>query len=225
MPRRRNSRRRPYASRRRNKSSTGTEILRVERTQIQGSLPATRDVRYDSINSKKVYTFERSWQAGLVALATSPVDTFGSIQITLNSFPGYLDFTSLFDLYRIVRVQVVFTPTSQNSFSGPLMTVIDYDDAATPTSIGALTQYQTLQITPSGSTVDRVFTPRIAVAAYSGSAFTSYASSSLQWIDSNSPAVPHYGLKYAVEGITGTTSGDAKWSINVKAVFQFRNPL
>jgi len=43
----------------------------------------------------------------------------------------------------------------------------------------------------------RVFRPRIAMAAYSGSVFTSFANMTNVWLDTASNSVQHYGLKVA----------------------------
>lgn len=225
--RKRNNRRRQRATRRvpyTKVNSQLDQLIQYESSQTLASQPAVTDVQYPRLNPNQVYTFERSWQIGTVQLATAPLDTFGSIFTQLDDLPGYTEFTALFDLYRFDKLQIDFIPTQQTGYSGNLVTVIDYNDASVPVSIANLMQYQTAQQNAAGSTVRRVFTPRIDLAAYSGSAFTSYATAAMQWIDTASPDVIHYGVKWGVQGIIAQISTDVKWIINAKAIIQFKNP-
>lgn len=224
---RRNNRRRQRRSRTAPYTKVNAQLdqlIQYESSQTLASQPAVIDVPYPRLNPNQVYTFERSWQIGTVQLSNAPLDTFGSVFTQLDDLPGYTEFTALFDLYRFEKLQVDFIPTQQTSYSGNLITCIDYNDASVPVSIANLMQYQTAQQNAAGSTVRRVFTPRIDLAAYSGSAFTSYATAALQWIDTASPDVIHYGIKWGVQGVVAQISSDVKWIINAKAIVQFKNP-
>jgi hypothetical protein len=155
------------------------------------------------------------------------------MQFSLDQLPGYTDFTALFDQYRIrhVRLQcsTLAAPfgqaTTATSFP-TVYTVIDYDDAATPTSVAQLQQYDTLMVAPNAQSFERHIAPRPALAAYSGSVFTAFASSSnLIWIDSNNVTVPYYGFKWATDAVTTVSGTYLLLSVNVTFSLECRHPL
>ncbi len=104
-----------------------------------------------------------------------------------------------------------------------LTTAIDHDDASTPTSLDNLLVHASS--IPHGTfnrPFSRVFIPRISVATYQG-AFTGYASEEPQWIDSNNPAVQHYGFKYIMEAVPPTATSN--WvAVYVKMWVSLRYP-
>jgi hypothetical protein len=185
------------------------------------SMPRVRDAQLMRAPRNKCYLFERSIQGPTIVNATAPLDTFGALSYRLSDFTDYTEFTLLFDQYRILQFQFVFTPTSNNNYAGTLATVIDLNDGTVPVLMNALYQYPTLMLSRPGQLVTRTFQPQVALAAYSG-AFTSYANRGAQWIDSQSPSVFHYGLKYGITGISGQPS-TAQYVVITRAVIQCRN--
>jgi hypothetical protein len=157
-----------------------------------------------------VRSFIRSTDFDTVLTSGVTVNSYDqALGIALNILPGYAEFTSLFDQYRIMMVEVTFySPyvTIQATATPKLMlhTVNDYDDytAVTPTAMQEYETYQQRDLS-FGKPIHFSFKPRVALAAYSG-AFTSYANQGNQWLDVASPAVQHYGLKYALEMVFST---------------------
>jgi len=155
-------------------------------------------------------------------------------------------FTQLFDRYKILGVKVRIVPYStqtpmdnynvstQQASSWMIHSVIDYDDA-TPVSSSA-TGVQAISDRPSyrwNNMLDprrlghkRYLRPRIAVAAYSGT-FTSYTNMKSPWIDQQSPAVQHYGLKWVMQVVTPfpATSSTFWFRVESKYYFAFKDPL
>lgn len=144
---------------------------------------------------------------------------FFTSQFNLASVPGYAEWTTLYDQYKIVGVHVKFfcfstasltdAPSAGNPSLGAIMaTILDYDDAAangiTADGVGMqlMRNYQTYQeknmLNMRSGIVKRFLRPRIAVAEFSGT-FASYGNFKSGWIDSNSPNVQHYGLKGLIE--------------------------
>jgi hypothetical protein len=169
----------------------------------------------------RLYSFHRSFSVGNITGSTTG-ETDGAVTVTLASFPDYTDFTNLFDTYRILQAVVEFNPlfldTTATTNYPPLATVIDYDDGNS-TAYAQLEEYDSFMITQTGQYFQRVFTPRIALAAYSGT-FTSYSQPKAgTWIDVASTGVVHYGLKYALP-ICG--AANSVWSVTVHAILQFR---
>lgn len=171
------------------------------------SLPATRDIQPMTRPSRPpIHTFEVTVDKGTVTVTNGV--TSGALVFALSDVPSPTDFTSLFDQYRIAQVRVEFLPLV--SAFGPsttatdlpyVLTAIDYDDG-TAVSTAALQQYGTCMSTSIIEYHQRVLNPRAALAAYSG-AFTSYAQSPPgQWMDSASPSIQYYGLKWATTPVT-----------------------
>lgn len=135
----------------------------------------------------------------------------GALVFRLSDLPSYTDFTNLYDQYRFVAVSVKFIASyphynaiaAATSQWGLFFTALDLDDGATPT-VGLLHENGTMIATHPSKDVTRRLVPHSAVAAYGG-AFTSYANKIGDWIDSSSPGVDHYSVKYLLEVSTGTT--------------------
>ena len=170
----------------------------------------------------------RSVNLGTLIQATSTVNTFigKGLQFTLNDLPSVAEFTALFDQYKIEKVVVHMIPFSTGSLmtqnvSFPLITVIDFDDAATPTTEDFLLQYANNSITHANQEVHRTLIPRVAAAVYdAGGLFNGYANQQT-WIDAASPAVVHYGFKAGIGPAFGTV-GVAGWNIYADYHLAFR---
>jgi hypothetical protein len=205
---------------RRNPEVTLLKEIRESLISTQtSSEPDVKDVILSRLKPNKIYNFEFTATSLISASAVAEVD--GAISFTLNTLTGYTSMTSLFDQYRIVGVQLQFLP-SQNSYTaaaGAIFTAFDYDDA-TPVVLSTLYQRQTLKATPAGVYFERSLKPRIALAAYAG-AFTSFANVGDVWIDSASPAVVYYGLKY---GIPATASAPS-WTVKQRYMIQCRSQI
>jgi hypothetical protein len=219
MPNRKSKR----SSRKTSRNSAATaqlkQIASYEQTQLR-IFKASEDVPRLIISPGKVHTFTRSFQASNLTISTT-VDLVGSIEVHLSDFPGATDFTSLYDMYRITQVTVKFSPSNSAS-RGRLITAIDYDDASTAFVLNDLEQYATLWEAEPDTYVIRTYNPRIAVAAYAATVFTSFANQKASWIDANSPGVSHYGLKYVLPTNPGATAGIA-YNVLVTGIIQCKS--
>jgi len=185
--------------------------------QQTSSLPVVPDIKMNRIKGNKVYTFEQSFTSGIGGNNTTETDM--AFSFSLNSIANATSLTNIFDTYRIIAVRAQFIPneTAQGS-GGPVYTVIDYDDTST-TSLTAALQYDTLQVAPAGAFFERNFAPRVAVSAYAGTSFGSFAQLNNTWIDTASSSVAHYGLKAVVP----PSPNPPLWTILFTLTFQFRN--
>jgi len=125
----------------------------------------------------------------------------------LAALPSYTEFTSLFDRYRIARVDIKFactfnganvaiaatTPTSIPQ----LLSVVDLDDDTALTQSADYYQYSTFSVQRLDHVSKFSFTPHVAVAVYNG-AFTGYGNTEM-WLDMGSTSVKHYGFKFEVD--------------------------
>jgi hypothetical protein len=119
---------------------------------------------------------------------------------------GYLELANVFDQYRIAKVVYKVVPVfnvaqvGSSPLEGTIVSVIDYDDANTPTNLDQLMEFNTHRIHDIQKPWMRTIYPRIASATFSGSTFSGYyAPSGKQWVDVGSTGVQHYGLKWGCD--------------------------
>jgi hypothetical protein len=145
----------------------------------------------------------------------------GSTNVQITSLPNFAEFTSLYDQYRIDRVEVGFTFSNNvSTVSNPTTTLpilgvaIDYDDVA-DTNFSSLQQYDSFQSfqlgAPSLPSGKRVFSlsPTFTSSVYTN-AGTGHARQR-GFLDCSYPTVQHYGLKASLDpmyySVGGTTVG------------------
>lgn len=133
----------------------------------------------------------------------------GGVSFQLSDLPSYSELTSLFDQYKIAGVAyrwcITKDPMVISSKVYPrLVQVHDYDDAGVPATTD-LYQYtncneywfnETKQCTPW-----RYIKPARASVEYEGPTNSSYSPKWSGFIDCLSNSAPHYGIKYAYEGL------------------------
>ncbi len=196
---------------------TQTRMLPNQRDKIPMPLPRPNQV------------FTTTRKAPLIEIYADSAGTTGATAFTLDTLPSYTDFTSLFDQYRIVEIRASFNPVvspfgaSTTAVDLPMLyTAIDRDDATAPANVDTLRQFNTCQATSYKEFQQRTLSPRFAKAAYSG-AFTSYSSSNQgDWVDSNSPSVQYYGLKWALSPVTVVSGQYLLYNVDITYVLQFR---
>jgi hypothetical protein len=111
---------------------------------------------------------------------------------------------------------VWITPQVSEAISlrqGQYYTVLDFDDSTALTSVAAAQDYSTCVTSPQSCGQYRHFKPRVAMAVYAPSAFTSFGNISAPWIDTSSSNVAHYGVKVAC---TPTTANAQVFDLNIK---------
>jgi hypothetical protein len=185
--------------------------------------PDIPDVPRMRLAPQRCFTGAFSYTA-LNITGNSTTPTNGAITFALSNATDYTSWVNCFDSYRIAHVQVEFIPasiglTGTSNMNGILYSAIDYDDATTLDSTGLL-QYDTVQVVNSPQFFERRLVPRAAKAMYSGAVFNGYGQDTAPWIDTNSPAVQHYGVKYS-QSIT--SSAVTTYSVVVTMFVNFRN--
>lgn len=153
--------------------------------------------------------------------------TYGGTYFYLGQVPGSSEFTALFDQYRIRKIDLHFYPNQQSFTSSTgasavtniptrIVTAFDYDDSVAPSSLNELREYSTAQVNTMVERFSRSIKPAVSIMAYEGVGATGYCPKWDQWISTNDPGVPHYGLKWTVPA--GATSTNA-YQLAVEAVF------
>lgn len=139
--------------------------------------------------------------------------SFGGAAPTMLTLPNYTEFTALYDQYRInwVDCEFMFSNNMSNVTSpGTTLPVMylakDYDDSNVA-NYTDLQQYSTLQVWQLGQQQGRDgihhvrVKPNVDTAVYQSALVQGYARSKPIFIDTSSPAVPHYGVKIAYDPI------------------------
>jgi len=138
---------------------------------------------------------------------------------SLDQLPSYSEFTTLFDRYKITRVDIKFVcsfnganiaiPATTPTSIPQLLSVHDYDDETALSQSADYYQYSTFRIDRLDRILNFSLVPRVASAVYNG-AFTGYGNS-VMWLDMNSTGVRHYGFKFEVDpmlyGVGANTTG------------------
>jgi len=173
----------------------------------------------------KNYTFRQLDTNGVTIAGVVGSVAGGAFQFNLNSLSNAAAFVALFDQYRIRAIRLTFLPrtnvVSGTAYNPPLYTVIDYDDTATLGTRSAMTQRDCCTVTQVYESLQRTFTPHIAVAAYSGT-FTSYANEVAPWLDCGSPSIQHYGLKWFIDSCATPAP---LWDVEIEYWIEFRNVI
>lgn len=193
MPLRRVGRRRIGGVRRRN-------AARIYRRY--GARPAMRGALRSMISRPNVYDFKRKIYYENLFIVNSGTPLGYAFQQTLSQLPNYTDFTNLYDQYMIKKIVVKIIPkitqhnlattTIGNSDLPQLHSVIDYDDATTPTSVSQLVEYQTHKMTRGNEVHTRVIVPKVELDV----AAATSAPKAYQWLDCDASTVNHRGLKF-----------------------------
>jgi hypothetical protein len=149
------------------------------------------------------------------------------------SLPSSAEFKSLFDSFRIdgVTLKMVYSNNSSTSASNttslPTFYMCeDHDDANVPASNTELLQRSGLTIHQFGDTGkdgnEFLFhlKPRVAIAAYQPTAFSSYTTpSQAVWVNCGYPGTEHFGFKMWYEAVGSTNA--AIGTLQIWAMYHF----
>lgn len=168
------------------------------------------------VNLKPTYTvpykFSRTFEIG--GLPKAATDLGHAFPFALSLLPNYSEFATLFDRYRIRKVDVRMTLDQLSTGSGvtrypTVWAYMDDDDASIPTSKSTVLERQSV----------RPFTYTEAATVYSvslqprwlldGTNKQSLAPRDM-WIDMTTPSVSHYGLKLWIDNYNTTSGGYIK---------------
>jgi hypothetical protein len=147
----------------------------------------------------KIYNVEQLFSNGSIGGSSSVGTTGYGKAFTTADIQQFSSYAAVFDQYRFMMIEAWLVPailSLTNSVGTQTMySVIDYDDANTPTSAQQLLQYTNVQMSSILCGHYKKFRPHNADALYGAGAFSSYGNVQSQWIDVASSAVAHYGIK------------------------------
>lgn len=165
----------------------------------------------------------------------SSSDVFASYAFALADIPNVASIGSLFDQYRIEKIQLRFksrnpalfvsNATSPNNSSTEPFLVIDRDDNTAPTAISELQQYDNCQQFSAQDSIDIIFEPSITPSVFSGGAFSGYSvdDSGKYWLDLANTSIPHYGVKVGIPALTASTAQRFDWVVTAWYKVSFKN--
>lgn len=176
------------------------------------------------IMSSAPHSYKRTQYFPSALSVSNLAEVYGSYAFQLSAVASASEYTNLYDMYKISAVKWTLMPRGNSAEAGTnnnntkVLTVLDYDDDDTPTSIDQLCQYETCKTTNLSRDHSRYLKPKFAKMIYKTAATTGYGVGS-GWVDCNSTDIPHYGVKYC---LLRTTSGTVVYDLKVTYYLQFK---
>jgi len=165
--------------------------------------------------------------------AAPTTNSYFAIGFELNDLDQVASLTALYDQYRIDKVELkimsadtsinVMNTASPNGTVPFMLIAIDSDDNNAPTSLAYMRQYDQVETVTYGNSYFVTVKPSVTPANYASSAFDGYSVVRASWLDSASPAIVHYGVKGAINALTGASTSFCQWQIFAKYFLSFRS--
>jgi hypothetical protein len=147
---------------------------------------------------RPVYKFNRVVE-GIYDIATTGISpTIGAWEFRLDTLPGYTDFTNLFDMYIIKKVEIDWLPEYteltdaalvSNAVNVRFNTAIDISDGGSPATVDEVLEYATVQSTGITKPHKRVFTPSFLMGGLVPCNC---------WLPTTASSERHYSVKYGI---------------------------
>lgn len=184
----------------------------------------SKRTRY-SKKGQKLYLFKRNVDFGLLIIDNiNP--TFIAYNFSLSDIPSVIDFTRLYDVYKLNAVKITFRPQmTQNISLGTInnananarfFSALDYNDGTPVTTIDELREYQSVKCTPILRQHKRYLRPKIVDSA-------GIYNPGSKWIATTSPATDYFGIKVAVEPMDSSGVTSMQYSIECVYYMSFKN--
>jgi len=182
------------------------------------------------VSRQPIHNFKRTWlDASTFYLGAAEMK--GGYSFKLSDLPGYTEFTSLFDQYRIRKVKIVLVPNfgpntvpSGGAFLSnfSVNTVLDYNDVTAPANLNELLEYQNMRRTKGTREHKRYFTPAVAFSESTVGATTAIDSKFSPWLSTSQAGTLHFGLKYYA-GAIGATTDTLRYQAYITYYIQCKN--
>jgi hypothetical protein len=167
------------------------------------------------MTESKTMTIVKNYRLAGVLTTSTSVPTFYGFFLAFDGVSDYASYQAVFDEFKIEQAEVWLTPnltTSTAETIGQSVSVIDFSDSKTPTTIAGLLEYSTAVVGPANHGHYHKFTPQVDMAAFQAGATFGYATKAAPWLLLNNPSVQHYGVKFGVDA----TSTAYSWDANVR---------
>lgn len=172
-------------------------------------------------------TFDLDRQAVFTLSNVAGSTSYGtlSLDFQVQDIPTLNDFGALYDKYKLAFVKVKIIPYATSAQTGAAFTsvygqsavmvhsILDTDDNVIPTAsangVDILREYQTYKVKnllSSSLGVTRVIRPRILTAVNDSTGLNVGSKISSGWLNLQNVGVPHFGMKFIFEGVSGGSS-------------------
>lgn len=142
----------------------------------------------------------------------------------LNEVANHDDYFRLYDQFKIRAVQIKFIPLAnvsslaESTYSNLLYTAVDLNAEAGAISQHKIRQYQTVKYTPYNEIHTRYFYPRINIIS------DTTLSGTQPWLGTNQDNRDYYSLLVVPPTISGLSSSDPIYKLEVMYYLSFRSP-
>lgn len=185
---------------------------------------------------QKVFYFKR-FVGGLASFVAGAdfADSFANYTFRLADVPGFTEFTTLFDFYKIKAVKLVFLPQF-SEYSGSLMasttfppalrlfSIIDYNNISSP-ALDAMRQYSNCKITQYIKGHRRYFKPKVNFDI-DGGGEGQYGKN--PWINTDQSAIQYLGFRIGCDtnlyNSISIASGDVLCRVEATYYMAFKSP-
>lgn len=159
-------------------------------------------------------------------LGQAAADQGFAVAFHLGDLPNYTEFTTLFDAYRIMEVEVYWELTQTGGSNWPtLICWPDYDDAVAPSTLAEAEQVQAasrLQFSSAVTSFRRKVLPRAESVFNSGGSAVSAGNVYAPWLDCAQPNVDHYGVKFWIANYNSSNFATTKINFGFRLHLQMR---
>jgi len=147
---------------------------------------------------RPIYKFSRCVEGTRDITCNGIVPALGAFNFTLDMLPGFSDFTNLFDMYIIKKIEIDWVPEYteltdaaliSNAVNVRFNTAIDIADSNSPASVDEVLEYSTLLSTGITKTHKRVFSPAFLMGGLVPCSC---------WLPTSAYSERHYSVKYAI---------------------------
>lgn len=169
-------------------------------------------------NPADLHYFKKMCLKSTITLAVATAWQSNAFDFELGDLSEAATFASLFDFYRITRVDLTFMPQYQanvvnsggaSPFSPmTFFTTIDNNDITAPASAIVMMENPTTKFhVPAGKPWKRTVYPRIQGALYNGATSSAtLETDGPRWISTTNTTAQHYGLKWGVTAQVSSTA-------------------
>lgn len=229
----------PRANRKRKRSKSRRVVKGTGRKHV-------KPTRYKKALALTTHNFVERLKPDTIILNNTTLDVNGNLLATkvkefnLNLVPQMLHYQALFEYYKIDKIVVNFrykcsgqyantTPGVGVAFNeiNPIITFkVDHDDIALDPVVKLMESMKTKekQLTNSQPNFAIQLKPAIQTEAYKNALTSTYVPKWGQWLTTQDPTVPHYGLKMQVQ--CPAASGNAEYGqimVQYKMYFSVKN--
>lgn len=169
---------------------------------------------------RPVYKFTRTIEGRYDVTTNGISQELQGFVFTLDQLPGYTDFTNLFDMYRISKIEIEWLPeyteltdasVLSNAVNARFNSSVDISDVSPPASVDDLLQYQTVKSTGITKSHKQSFAPSFLMGGLVPCSC---------WLPTSNPSERHYAIKIAVEptGVAMTFRSRVKYYVEMANV-------